>query len=210
MNELQIFSNPEFGEVRTADIDGKTYLCGTDVAKALGYTNANKAVNDHCRAITKRSTPISGKMQEINFISEGDVYRLIVKSNLPKAEKFEKWIFDEVLPTIRKYGGYLTPAKIEEALLDPDTIIQLALTLKQEREQRKLLQEQLDESKEWYSIKRVAQLNGVDWRTFDWRKLKDTSIAIGRPPRKIFDANYTEVNVYHCDAWARVYPKYEL
>lgn len=76
------------------------------MAKALGYANPNKAINDHCRAITKRSTPISGKIQEINFISEGDVYRLIAHSKLPEAEKFESWVFDEVLPSIRKQGKY--------------------------------------------------------------------------------------------------------
>lgn len=75
--------------------------------KALGYTNPNKAVNDHCRAITKRSTPISGKMQDINFIPEGDVYRLIIRSKLPEAEKFESWVFDDILPSVRKNGGYI-------------------------------------------------------------------------------------------------------
>lgn len=88
-------------------IGEKPYFCASDVAKALGYSNPNKAVNDHCRAITKRSTPISGKIQEINFIPEGDVYRLIMKSKLSTAEKFESWVMDEVLPTIRKIGGYI-------------------------------------------------------------------------------------------------------
>ena len=87
MNELQIFKNTEFGEVRTIEENGKVLFCGSDCAKALGYTNPNKAVNDHCRAITKRSTPISGKQQEINFIPEGDLYRLITHSKLPSAEK---------------------------------------------------------------------------------------------------------------------------
>ena len=73
----------------------------------MGYSNPNKAVNDHCRAITKCSTPISGKIQEINFIPEGDVYRLILKSKLSTAEKFESWVMDEVLPTIRKTVGYI-------------------------------------------------------------------------------------------------------
>ena len=103
--ELKVFENPDFGAVRTAEIDGKPYFAGADVARALGYTNPNKAINDHCRAITKRSTPISGKMQEINYISEGDVYRLIVSSKLPAAEKFERWVFDEVLPSIRKHAA---------------------------------------------------------------------------------------------------------
>ena len=106
-NKLEIFKNDEFGEVRTVIINDKPYFCASDIAKALGYSNPNKAVNDHCRAITKCSTPISGKMQKINFIPEGDVYRLIMKSKLPSAEKFESWVMDEVLPTLRKTGGYI-------------------------------------------------------------------------------------------------------
>lgn len=79
-NELTVFNNPEFGQLRMVFIDGKQYFMASDVAKALGYTNPNKAVNDHCKAITKCYTPISGKEQEINFIPEGDVYRLIIRS----------------------------------------------------------------------------------------------------------------------------------
>lgn len=109
MHELQIFNNEEFGQIRTVEIDGKPYFMASDVAKALGYTNPNKAINDHCRAITKRSTPISGKMQDVNFIGEGDMYRLITHSKLESAERFESWVFDEVLPTLRKTGSYEMP-----------------------------------------------------------------------------------------------------
>lgn len=134
MNNLQVFNNTEFGQVRTLTENGKILFCASDIAKALGYKYPNDAVNQHCRATVKRRTPISGKMQDINFIPEGDVYRLIIRSKLPNAEKFERWVFDEVLPTINKHGGYLTPDKIEEVLLNPDTIIKLATELKTERE----------------------------------------------------------------------------
>lgn len=147
MTDLQIFSSPEFGEIRTLEEDGKILFCAADIAKALGYTNPNKAVNDHCRAITKRSTPISGKMQEINFIPESDVYRLITHSKLSAAEKFEKWVFDEVLPTIHKHGAYMTPDKLEEVLLKPDTLIQLAQNLKTEQEKRRALEVKVEEQK---------------------------------------------------------------
>lgn len=136
MNELKIFTNEEFGEMRTEEIEGKPYFCGTDVAKALGYSNPNKAVNDHCRAITKRSTPISGKMQEINFIPEGDLYRLIVSSKLPSAEKFERWVFDEVLPSIRRHGMYA----MDELIENPDLAINALTALKEERAKRKALE----------------------------------------------------------------------
>lgn len=111
-NKLEIFKNKEFGEIRTIEEEGKVLFCGSDVAKALGYANSNKAINDHCRAITKRSTPISGKMQEINFITESDLYRLIVSSKLESAQKFESWVFDEILPTIRKTGGYVASEEL--------------------------------------------------------------------------------------------------
>ena len=87
MNELQIFQNEEFGEIRTIEEDGKVLFCASDVAKALGYARPNDAVTAHCRATVKHSTPISGKIQEINFIPEGDVYLLITHSKLPSAEK---------------------------------------------------------------------------------------------------------------------------
>ncbi len=140
MNEIQIFESEKFGSVRTIEENGKVLFCGSDVAKALGYTNPNKAINDHCRAITKRSTPISGKMQEINFISEGDIYRLAAKSKLPDAEKFESWIFDEVLPTIRRHGAYMTEQTLEKALFNPDFLIELAQQLKDERAKSKRLE----------------------------------------------------------------------
>lgn len=136
MGELQIFKNEEFGEVRTVEIEGKPYFCGSDVAKALGYVRPNDAISTHCRATVKWSTPISGKMQDINYIPEGDLYRLIVSSKLPTAEKFERWVFDEVLPSIRKHGLYAT----DELPDNPDLIIQMATKLKEEREARKALE----------------------------------------------------------------------
>ena len=106
-NEIEIFKNDEFGEVRTLLINDKPYFMANDVAKALGYAKPNNAISTHCKAALKQGIPISGKIQEVNFISEGDVYRLIMKSKLPSAEKFESWVMDEVLPTIRKTGGYI-------------------------------------------------------------------------------------------------------
>lgn len=136
MSELQIFKNDEFGEVRTVEIEGKPYFCGSDVAKALGYVRPNDAISTHCRATVKWSTPISGKMQDINYIPEGDLYRLIVSSKLPTAEKFERWVFDEVLPSIRKHGGYIAG----QAEMSPEELMAKALQVAQktleEREAR--------------------------------------------------------------------------
>lgn len=108
MNELMIFNNPEFGEIRTIDENGNVIFCGNDVAKALGYKSPKDAVATHCRgAVKRRLTDALGREQETAFIPEGDLYRLAARSKLPGAEKFESWIFDEVIPSIRKHGGYI-------------------------------------------------------------------------------------------------------
>ena len=142
-NKIEIFKNEQFGEVRTILEGEKVLFCAADVAKALGYTNPNKAVNDHCRAITKRSTPISGKVQSINFIPEGDVYRLIIRSKLPAAEKFELWVFDEVIPTIRKTGCYMPESLLDRIQKEPAVIIELAQTLLKETNRANALEAEL-------------------------------------------------------------------
>lgn len=116
MNSLQIFNSEEFGEIRTIEIDGKPYFVGTDVAKALGYSNPRKAILDHCKGVTKRDTPTSSGVQSMSYINEGDLYRLIMKSKLPSAEKFESWVMDEVLPAIRKTGSYQKPMTVAEQI----------------------------------------------------------------------------------------------
>lgn len=116
MNELQIFNSGEFGEIRTIEIDGKPYFVGTDVAKALGYSNPRKAILDHCKGVTKRDTPTSSGIQSMSYINEGDLYRLIMKLKLPSAEKFESWVMDEVLPTIRKTASYQKPLTTVEQI----------------------------------------------------------------------------------------------
>ncbi len=107
-NEMQIFECEEFGKVRTLqDDDGRILFCGSDVAKALGYRIPKDAVSAHCKGAVKHRLLTNGGYQEVKFVTEGDVYRLVVHSRLPSAEKFERWIFDEVLTTIRRTGGYV-------------------------------------------------------------------------------------------------------
>lgn len=139
MQELKIFENAEFGEVRTVELDGRPYFAGTDVARALGYSEPHKAVARHCRDDGMKRTPIVdglGREQEAVFISEGNLYRLIVSSKLPSAERFERWVFDEVLPTIRRHGLYA----IDDIIADPDLGIRALLALKAEREARAKLE----------------------------------------------------------------------
>lgn len=108
MTDIQIFNNPDFGTVRTLEEDnGAVLFCGADIAKALGYSNPSKALNDHCKGITKRYTPTQSGEQEMSFIPESDLYRLVFSSKLPTAEKFTDWVTSEVLPSIRKHGGYI-------------------------------------------------------------------------------------------------------
>ena len=105
---VKTFVNEEFGSVRTIEENGKILFCGSDVAKALGYRRPKDAINAHCKGAVKRRLLTNGGAQEMKMISEGDVYRLISHSRLPSAEKFESWIFDDILPTIRRTGGYVS------------------------------------------------------------------------------------------------------
>ena len=158
MNELQVFNNSDFGCVRTLEADGKILFAASDIAKALGYTNPSKAVNDHCKGITKCYTPTEGGVQALNFIPEGDVYRLIAHSKLPSAEKFESWVFDEVLPTIHKTGSYSKPMSELEIL--QHSINQL---VEQERKLKAIETQQGEQVKRLDIIdSRLEVLNGVN------------------------------------------------
>ena len=140
MNEIKIFESTEFGSVRTAEIDGKPYFAGKDIASALGYAETAKAIREHCKGVSEIDTPTNGGVQKMKYISEGDVYRLITHSRLPEAEKFEHWVFDEVLPSIRKHGAYMTDDVLHRAITEPDFLIQLATELKEEQEKRRALE----------------------------------------------------------------------
>lgn len=149
MNELVIFNNPEFGTVRTLEENGVVLFSATDVARALGYSNPYDAIARHCKGVVKRegvsrTTNQHGttteQSAEMSFIPESDLYRLVFSSKLPTAEKFTDWVTEEVLPSIRKHGAYMTPDTIEKLISNPDTIIQLATALKEEQGKRKALE----------------------------------------------------------------------
>ena len=149
MNQMEIFKNPEFGSVRVIEENGKYLFCGVDVAKALGYTKPQNAIDRHCPHALKRGIGVqTGKkadgtpavqMVEMLFIPEGDVYRLIVHSKLPSAERFERWVFDEVLPSIRKHGAYMTKEKLWEVATSPEALMKLCSDLLAEREKNAAL-----------------------------------------------------------------------
>ncbi|EGP5220625.1 phage antirepressor [Enterococcus faecium] len=145
MNTPQIF-NFEQNEVRTILVNDEPYFVGKDIADVLGYSNPQKAIRDHVDLEDKTqndSFTVNGTA--VVLINESGLYSLILKSKLPSAKKFKRWVTSEVLPAIRKHGGYLTPEKVEEALLNPDTIIQLATKLKEERTGRLIAEQKIAE-----------------------------------------------------------------
>lgn len=133
MENLQIFKNMEFGEIRTIEEDGKVLFCGSDVAKALGYgSNPQDAIRRHCKedgCVNHAVTDKLGRLQNTKFINEGNLYRLITHSKLPSAERFESWVFDEVLPSIRKNGGYIAG----QETLNDDELMAKALLVAQNK-----------------------------------------------------------------------------
>lgn len=139
MNDMQIFNNPDFGTVRTLDDDGMILFCASDIATALGYAHPKDAVAAHCKGAVKRRTLTNGGEQEMSFIPESDLYRLVFGSKLPTAEKFTDWVTSEVLPSIRKHGAYMTPETLQAAILNPDTMIQLCQQLKAEQDKNAAL-----------------------------------------------------------------------
>ena len=142
MQEIQIFNNAEFGSVRTLEVNGEPYFVGKDVAEILGYERPTKAISDRVDEEDKDEVPIQdsiGRMQNTPVINESGLYSLILSSKLPTAKKFKHWVTSEVLPSIRKHGAYMTPQVIEQTLTNPDFLIQLATTLKNEQEKNRQL-----------------------------------------------------------------------
>lgn len=148
MTDIQIFSNPQFGEIRTlADEANEPLFCASDVCKALGYTNPRKAVADHVDEgdVTKRDTPTTSGVQSMTFVNESGLYSLIFGSKLDSAKAFKKWVTSEVLPTIRKHGVYATPQTIDNLIADPDNAIKVFQTLKEERQLRQIAEAKIKE-----------------------------------------------------------------
>ena len=145
MNNLKIFENAEFGQVRTVMLNNEVYFVGSDVAKALGYSEPRKAVRRHVEEDDGIKHPITdslGRTQEMTIINESGLYSLVLSSKLPNAKRFKRWVTSEVLPSIRKHGAYMTEDTLEKALTSPDFLIQLATNLKEEKEKRAKLEEE--------------------------------------------------------------------
>lgn len=144
MDNLQIFNSEEFGAVRTVTIENEPWFVGKDVATILGYKDTSDAMKRHVDEDDKGvgEIPTPGGKQNMKVINESGLYSLILSSKLPSAKKFKRWITSEVLPTIRKHGVYMTDDVLEQAVFNPDFMIGLLTKLKEEQEQRKLLQKE--------------------------------------------------------------------
>ena len=145
-NNLQIFQNEEFGQIRTVTIDGEPWFVGKDVTENLGYQNGSRDINRHVDEDDRQKMMIfdGNQSKETIVINESGLYSLVLSSKLPSAKKFKRWVTSEVIPTIRKHGAYMTPETIKRTLSDPDFIIQLATQLKEEREKRKALEVEVE------------------------------------------------------------------
>lgn len=143
MNNLQIFSNEEFGQVRTAMNSGEVWFVGKDVAEILGYADPNKAIAMHVDEDDKLNDKSASSLGQRGgwLINESGLYSLILSSKMPNARKFKRWVTSEILPSIRKHGAYMTEQTLEQALTSPDFLIQLATKLKDEQEKNKALTE---------------------------------------------------------------------
>ena len=214
MNDLMILN---ISGIECFEKDGTAYLKLETVARGLGFTKTE--IKNGVEYNTVRWERVFGFLDEIGFdhkwakdgyIPENVFYRLAMKAKNETAEKFQAKIADEVIPSIRRHGAYMTSDTIDKMINSPEFGIKLLTALKDEQDKRKSLEAELDRSKEWYSIKRVAHLNGVSYKVFDWRKLKLESQRQGYGVKKIFDANYGEVNTYHVNVWEKVYPNMEL
>lgn len=141
MNELKVFDNPEFGEIRTVDIDNEPWFVGKDVASILGYKDTVNALKAHVDDEDKRGWQITtpSGTQQMTIINESGLYALVLSSKLPTAKAFKRWITRDVIPNIRKHGAYMTPEKLQEAILNPDMMIQLCQQLKDEQEKNTVL-----------------------------------------------------------------------
>lgn len=190
MNEIQIFKNENFGEIRVAEVNGEPWFCASDVCRTLGYYDGRKAVQTYCKpkGVSKRNTLTKGGNQQLTYINEGNLYRLITHSKLPSAEQFETWVFDEVLPSIRKHGAYMSSEVIEKTLTDPDFLIKLATELKNEKQARLEAQKQIElqsskvkyydevlTSENTYTTSQIAKELGIGAPTLN-QKLKELHV----------------------------------
>ena len=184
MNELQIFKNNEFGEIRTKMISNEPYFMLSDVCRVLEIKNSRDAksrLNEYGVGTTDIIDSL-GRVQKADFINESNLYKLVFQSRKPQAEKFSDWVTSEVLPTIRKHGAYMSSEVIEKTLSDPDYLIRLATNLKEEKAKRALAEAQIERNKpkvlfaDSCEVAKRLKQNGYDIgqnKLFEWLRQHD-------------------------------------
>ena len=224
MNELKIFKNNDFGEIRTVTINGEPHFVGKDIAEILEYQNGSRDINRHVDPEDRIKTMVfdGNQDKETILINESGLYSLILSSKMPKAKKFKRWVTSEVLPEIRKTGSYTrAPKSFKEALFlaykQQEQIEELEKTkawignkreaqamntASQKSKEVKKLQVALDLEMSFATVKKVEKMTG---RKYNWRNLKKYCQDAGLGWNKAFDANYGSVNSYPIEAWKNVY-----
>jgi anti-repressor protein len=164
MNELKIFENKEFGNVRVINKDNEPWFVGKDIADNLGYQNGSRDIERHVDLEDRRIDLInsSGQRRKMTIINESGLYSLIMSSKLESAKRFKRWVTSEILPSIRKHGAYMTPETIEKTLTNPDFIIKIAKRLKAEQYKNKALENKIEKNKpKIYFANEVANSNST-------------------------------------------------
>ena len=224
MNELKIFKNNDFGEIRTVTINGEPHFVGKDVAEILEYQNGSRDINRHVDPEDRIKTMVfdGNQDKETILINESGLYSLILSSKMPKAKKFKRWVTSEVLPEIRKTGSYTrAPKSFKEALYlaykQQEKIEELEKTkawignkreatamntASQKSKEVKKLQVALNLEMSYATVKKVEKMTG---RKYNWRNLKKYCQDAGLGWNKAFDSNYGSVNSYPIEAWKNVY-----
>ena len=195
--ELKVFENPEFGSIRTIEENGKLLFCAKDVAVALGYAKPRNAIMRHCKGALNRGTLTSGGRQTMTFIPEGDVYRLITHSKLDDAQKFERWVYDDVITSVRQHGMYITPQTLERMIADPEWSIQMISAL------RDLQEAKMAAEAEKNKLLEQAALDAPKVAFADAVALSDKTIKVGDFAKVMMSAGVSDMGRNNFYKWLR-------
>ncbi|MBC3101985.1 phage antirepressor [Staphylococcus haemolyticus] len=219
MNELQVFKNSQFGNLEILTFEGKEWFPAIQVAEILGYANPRDAISRHTKnkGVVNHDVLSNGGVQRKKFIDEGNLYRLITRSKLPQADEFEEWVFEDVLPSIRKHGLYATDNVIENTLNNPDYIINILTEYKKEKEHNLTLEQQIKDNKPKVlfadsvagsensilvgELAKLLKQNGVDVgqnRLFKWLRnngylIKKSGESYNLPTQKSMDLEILDI-----------------
>lgn len=223
MSNLMVFNNENFGQVRTLTIENKPYFVAKEIAEILGYSNTRDAIKRHCKGVVKHDIPTEGGKQNMSIIPEGDLYRLIMKSNLPKAQEFECWVMDEVLPSIRKNGQYIAPRSGKLSSIDMFELQVKALREMEEKvtdldekfedfkEDLPLIGDEPDELVALVKMKGVEVLGGKGSKAYKDKSLRSKvySDIWGEVKRQFGVRKYKAIKRKHFDKAKEIINKYD-